>query len=104
MKQRYILFALIVMIMIQPSCQVVYFVLPQKYEDQLRTRQKQRKVEKALKQQEKERLKKQEELREQWLKMQTAETKEQIKKLEKESRKRNKKRRNQFFLWRWLGL
>jgi len=104
MKQRYILFALILMILIQPSCQVVYFVLPQKYEDRLKTKKKERYADKALENQEEERQKQQEKLREQWLEMQTDETREQIKKLEKESRKRNRKRKHTFFLWRWLGL
>ncbi|MDZ7774786.1 MAG: hypothetical protein U5L09_03795 [Bacteroidales bacterium] len=78
-------------------------MLPQKYEEQIKTKQKIKKTAKLQKKQEKEEQARRE-LRQQWIEMQSDATRDQMERLEKNAKKINKKRRRQFFLWRWLGL
>jgi len=70
-KQRYIVLALVLIALVQHSCQVIYFVLPQKYEEQIKTKQKIQKTAKLQKQQKKEEQAREEKLRKQWLEMQS---------------------------------
>lgn len=105
MKQKYVVFIILLFAITLNSCQVVYFVLPQKYENQLKTKKKQKQAEKLQQERIEKEQQRKEELRKQWLKMQSSATRKQMEELADEAKKINKKRRHRkFFLWRWLGL
>jgi hypothetical protein len=105
MKQKYVVLFVLLFGITLNSCQVVYFVLPQKYESQLKTRKKQKQAEKLQQERIEREEERKEKLRKQWLDIQSSATRKQMEELEEQAEKINKKRRRQkFFLWRWLGI
>lgn len=103
-KTSFIVPIVLILVLVSPSCQVVYFFMPDHKEEALKTKLKQRKTEKQLKKQQKEAEKQRQKLIRKHYEQQSTTTKEDWKKLEKEARRINKHRRRKFFLWRWLGL